>query len=387
MIDHSMDRRPLILHVLHHLVIGGTENNLVNLINMLPHDRWRHHVLCVEDYSEFRSRILRSDVEVVALNRSKVGVWRMRRRIYEECQRLRPAIVHTRALSGLDALPPAWLSGGAALLHSEHGWDVDNLKGRNRRPVLLRKLHSMFVDKYLVVSKDLQRYLVRQVGIRPSRINQVYNGVDTERFRPRASSSRVGLPEGFGGVGEFVVGTVGRLQAIKDQVTLLRAVALLRQNNPGLLGRIRLVIVGGGPLEQDLRAQASELKINDVTWFSGAVTNVVEILPNFDLFVLPSLMEGTSNTLLEAMACGVPVVATPVGGNLELIQEGRFGQFFAAGDAAALAAQIERYAASPSMSSEHGREARKFVEDAFSIPAMMSRYGALYESLLGLNKR
>ena len=381
-----MDTRPLILHVLHHLVIGGMENGLVNLINRLPRERWRHQVLCIEDYSEFRDRIQRSDVEVVALRRSQTGSWRLRRSIYQECRRLKPAIVHTRALSGLDALAPAWLAGGATLLHSEHGWNVDDLNGQRHRPAILRRTHSVFVDRFLAVSKDIQRYLETRVGIGADRIVQIYNGVDTERFRPGTVPERGALPAGFADERDFVVGTVGRLQAVKDQATLLRAAAELRRVDPELGARLRLVIVGGGPLDTELRSLSCELGIDAMTWFAGPLADVSGVLRSFNVFALPSLMEGTSNTLLEAMASGVPVIATPVGGNRELLREGEVGQFVDAGDAASLSAALRRYAADRALVIRHGRAARELAVSEFSIATMIERYDALYASLLALRK-
>ena len=110
---------PLVLHVIHHLLMGGMENGLVNLINNMPVSKYRHAILCIEDYSDFRHRIKRPDVEVVALHRSQVGIWKMRREIYHQCLRLKPAILHARNMSGLDALLPARLAGIAHCVHGD----------------------------------------------------------------------------------------------------------------------------------------------------------------------------------------------------------------------------------------------------------------------------
>src|SRR5512138_1059979 len=107
----SDDPRPLILHVIHHLYVGGMENALVNLVNRLPASRFRHAIACIDDYSDFRMRLTRDDVELIALRRPDVGVWRMRRVIFALCRRLRPMVVHTRNLSGRDALLPARAAG------------------------------------------------------------------------------------------------------------------------------------------------------------------------------------------------------------------------------------------------------------------------------------
>ena len=223
-----VDLRPLILHVIHHLVVGGMENGLVNLINRMPQECLRHAVACIEDYSDFCQRITRADTEVIALHRAKIGVWKMRYELFELCRRLRPRVVHSRNLSGLDALAPAKLAGVRHCIHGEHGWDMHDLYGTRWRPAILRRLHSPLVDRYIVVSKDLERYLIRRVGIAASRISQIYNGVDTERFSPSRGEPGNGLPADFADQDMLVIGTVGRLQPVKDQATLLRAFARTR---------------------------------------------------------------------------------------------------------------------------------------------------------------
>jgi sugar transferase (PEP-CTERM/EpsH1 system associated) len=373
---------PLIIHVLHHLVIGGMENGLVNLINHLPHSLWRHRVLCIEDFSEFRDRVRRDDVEVVALRRSQIGTWALRRRLFDECRRHRPAIVHARGLSGLDALPSAWLANVPVILHSEHGWNVDDLEGGKRRPALLRRLHSVFVDRHIVVSRHLGRYLADRVGIDTARVEHICNGVDVSRFVPRGDAVRASAPEGFWNETSFVVGTVGRLQSVKDQATLLAAAARLLELRPELDRRLRIVLVGAGPMEAELRARAAALGIDSRTWFAGALSDVPGVLASFDVFVLSSLMEGISNTLLEAMACGLPIVATAVGGNLELVRDTDTGLLVAPGDVDALARQLVRVATEPGLGSMLGGRARAAALSEFSLEAMVRRYGDLYASML-----
>lgn len=185
---------PLILHVIHHLRTGGLENGLVNLINKMPESAYRHAIICVEDFSDFRDRIQHQNVEVIALHRSKIGVRQMQREIYALCRRLRPAIIHTRNQSGLDALLPAWLARVPCRIHGEHGWDVDNIDGKKLKPALLRRLHTPLVDGYITVSRHLANYLVNEVGIDTRRITQIYNGVDTEKFYPVENKASDLLP-------------------------------------------------------------------------------------------------------------------------------------------------------------------------------------------------
>jgi sugar transferase (PEP-CTERM/EpsH1 system associated) len=373
------DTRPLILHVIHHLFIGGMENGLVNLVNRL--DQYRHVIACVEDYSDFRLRITRPDVQVLALYRSRIGAGGVRRELFRLCRRLRPAVVHSRNLSGLDALLPARLAGVPSLVHSEHGWDVDNLDGKRWKPALLRRLHATLVDRYITVSKDLERFLTQRIGIRAARITQIYNGVDVERFVPAQAPADSGLPEHLRGPGLLRFGSVGRLQPVKDQASLLRATALVLQRRPDLRRVARLLLIGDGPLLAELRQLTADLGLADVVWLPGASGDVPRLMQALDFFVLPSLNEGISNTILEAMASGLPVLASRVGGNVELVEDGISGALFPAGDVPALSTLIERYLLDEALRRAHGLAARAAAVERYSLQAMVAAYAGVYRRL------
>lgn len=375
----SHEGRPLILHVIHHLVTGGMENGLVNLINHLPESRFRHAVACVEDFSDFRLRLTRADTPVVAFHRSRTGTWRLRQGLFRLCRELRPAIVHSRNQSGLDALLPARLAGVPHCIHGEHGWDVSDLYGQGIKPAVLRRLHSPLVDRYITVSSDLRNYLVQRVRISSSRVTTIVNGVDTVRFSPPSRRSHDLFPAGFLGPDSIVMATVGRMQAVKDQETLLRAFAALVHGGGRTATTARLAMVGDGPLRGSLMDLAETLGIAALTWFPGNVSHVAELLRAFDIFVLPSLAEGISNTLLEAMATGLPLVATATGGNVELVSEGVNGRLFMPGDVAALARLLTEYIDDRSLLRMHGDNARELAVRHFSLSTMLAAYQAVYE--------
>ena len=374
------DTRPLVLHVIHQLAMGGMENNLVNLINRMPASGFRHAIACVEDFSDFRSRLVKPDVEVFALHRSRVGVQRLRLELFRLCRRLRPRIVHSRNRSGLDALLPARLAGVRYRVHGEHGWDVGDLHGESWKLMLLRRLHAPLVSRYITVSKDLERYLIRRVGVAARRVTQIYNGVDTERFAPAADKPTGLLPASLAGTDLVVIGTVGRIQAVKDQATLLRAFAALQSARPESRARLRLAVVGDGPLLGELRDLARSLGIAETTWMPGALGNVPDVLRLLDVFVLPSLSEGISNTILEAMASRLPVLATARGGNVELVEEGQNGRLFEPGDVPALTRLLAEYLDDPARRRAHADTARRRALERFSLDAMVASYQAVYEA-------
>jgi sugar transferase (PEP-CTERM/EpsH1 system associated) len=373
---------PLIAHVIHHLWIGGLENGLVNLINRIPEERYRHAIICMDDFSDFRDRLQRNDVQVIAIHkkagRDPAAKWRL----FKLFRELKPDILHSRNLSGLDALLPAYLAGINHRIHGEHGRDVDDLDGSNRKLQLLRRLHRPLINHYIPLSKDLAYYLQKSVGVAASRITQIYNGVDTDKFTP-ASGDRPPLPAGagFADKDSVIIGTIGRFQSVKDPMNLAEGFIRLLENRPELTARARLVMIGDGPLREPVMRRLAEAGYGELVWAPGSRNDVEAILPAFDLFVLPSLAEGISNTLLEAMACGLPVLATAVGGNPELVTDGESGTLIPAADSSAMATMLERYVRDKSLRLSQGKAGRKRVEEKFSITAMVDSYVRLYDNL------
>lgn len=370
---------PLIVHVIYGLKTGGVENGLVNLINHLPAERYRHAIVCITDYSDFRLRIRRPDVECYALHKPPgkvpgfyVNVWRLLRR-------LRPQIVHTRNLTTLITQVPAMLAGVPVRIHGEHGRDMLDLDGSNVKYQRVRRMMRPFVHEYIALSRDLEAYLVSKIGVARPRLTQIYNGVDIEIFRP-AQPRRADLPvEGFAAADSVIVGAVGRLQAVKDQVTLVRAFVRVLERRPDFRSRLRLAIIGDGALRQPCLEILTQAGREHLAWLPGERDDVARLMQGFDVFVLPSLAEGISNTILEAMATGLPIVATRVGGSPELVDEGRTALLVPADDPPAMATAIESYADDASMRAQHGRAGRALAEARFSLPVMVRGYLEVYD--------
>lgn len=371
---------PLIAHLIYSLSTGGLENGLVNIINRLPPGAYRHVIICITSADEFAARITAPDVQVVQMHKREGHDWGFYLRLRRLLRELRPAIVHSRNLAALEA-QLCGLGLGARRLHGEHGREVGDLDGSNRKYLLFRRLMRFFVHRYIAVSRDLERWLVERVGVPASRVTQIYNGVDHQRFSPGSVKPLALLPQQWREAGDIlVVGTVGRLTPVKDQQLLLRAAALLREAQPG--HRLRVLLVGDGPLRESLQALAGELGIRDVLWMAGDRDDVPELLQLMDIFVLPSLGEGISNTVLEAMASGLPVVATAVGGNLELVEEGVSGRLVPSGDAAALRDALAALLVDDDLRARCGERAREFVSSRFDWDRTVHEYKGIYDSLL-----
>ena len=377
------DPRPLVMHLVYSFDVGGLENGVVNLINRMPPERFRHMVVALTKCAPaFCARITRADVDFVSLHKPPGQGFKLYPRLFRLFRRHRPAIVHSRNLAALEAVVPARAAGVPVRIHGEHGWEESDPRGTRRKFRLLRRVYQPFVTHYVALSADLQRYLVERVGVPAARVTRICNGVDTARFQP-AGGSRAplsGCP--FQEPDQVLIGTVGRLQTVKDQLTLVRAFAhLVAQGLPGS-ERARLVIAGDGPLRPQVEAEVRATGLGERIWLAGERKDVPEVMRGLDLFVLPSISEGISNTILEAMASGLPVVATDVGGSGELVVAGETGMLVPASDPAAMADAMMCYAADAALRQKQGGAGRKRVEAEFSLDGMVERYMNLYTRLL-----
>ncbi len=276
---------------------------------------------------------------------------------------------------------PAWAAGVPVRIHGEHGRDVGDLDGRSVKYQRLRRLYRPFVNHYVALSRDLSDYLIGPVGVPPDRVTRLCNGVDTARFHPRGDvpQSVPGCP--FDTDEHWLIGTVGRMQHVKDQTTLARAFIELLRLQPALKEKVRLVLIGDGPLRAECRRLLELAGVAHLAWLPGERDDVPQLMRGLHCFVLPSLAEGISNTVLEAMACGLPVLATNVGGNAELVVAGT-GEIVPAADPAALAQVLLRWATAPEAARQLGAAGRERALQQFSIEAMVQGYQTLYDRLL-----
>lgn len=380
----SVDSQPLVMHVVYSFDVGGLENGVVNLINRMPADRFRHAVValtaCADDFCK---RVQRDDVQFLSLHKPPGHGIKLYPRLYRLFRTHRPAVVHTRNLAALEAIVPAWAAGVPVRVHGEHGWDVSDPHGTRRKFQVLRRAYSPFVQRYVALSGQIERYLVDRVGIPAQRVERICNGVDTERFQSGAAAGRAPLAGSpFNDTDVIVVGSVGRLQAVKDQLNLVRALAVARERGGATGAKLRLAIAGDGPLRPAVEEEIRRHRLSDAVWLAGERRDVPDVMRGFDVFALPSKAEGISNTILEAMSSGLPVVATAVGGNAELVSESKTGALVPAEDPAAMADALLCYASDAALRHRHGQAGRLKVEQSFSLAGMVARYTDLYERLL-----
>jgi sugar transferase (PEP-CTERM/EpsH1 system associated) len=369
----------LIVHVLFRFDTGGLENGVVNLINHLPASEFRHAVVALTEITDFRQRIDRTEVTFFALNKPPGTGVRLLPRVWRLLRELRPAVVHTRNLAALEMQPAAWAAGVPVRIHGEHGRDIEDLHGTHAGLRRVRQVYAPFVHRFVALSGDLQSYLTDAVGIPASKVERICNGVDTLRFGPRGEVRLpiAGCP--FDGWAHWWVGSVGRMHEVKDQTLLARAFCRALELQPGMREVARLVMVGDGPLRHQVQAILNRADAQTLAWLPGERADVPDLMRALDVFVLPSRAEGISNTILEAMASGLPVIATNVGGNAELVTDDVTGVLVPAQNVESLALALVRMAGDRRRGRAMGQAARQDVERRFSLEVMVSAYQRLYK--------
>ncbi len=378
-----------VCHVLLRLGYGGMENGLVTIANGLRGDGIRHSVVCLDTASEFRDR-LAPDVPVYTLAGqycSELGKYRALWRVLRD---LRPDVVHTRNLPTIDLYPVVLAAGVRRMVHSEHGVDLLEAGGSPLKYRLMRRLGARFIPIYVALSRGLRDWMAGDNGIPRRKIRVIVNGVDTARFRPHpdaAEKRRARAALGVPNDGATVIGSLGRLEAIKDHANLARAVADLAARRPDLAAGVRLVIGGAGSCRDEVERILADAGLSDRLILPGYIADTPAFYRALDVFVLPSRSEGTSNTVLEAMAAGLPVVATDVGESGRLIAAGETGAVVPPRDPAALATALIAYLDDPARAHRHGAAGRVRACTEFSLAAMLDAYAEVYRSVAGVGGR
>jgi len=241
--------------------------------------------------------------------------------------------------------------------------------------LFLARLANPFVDRIVANSRAVADHAVRHEKVPPKQVEVIYNGYSTPRI---AEPAQPDLRERLGiGKDDPIVGMVANLRPVKRPADAIQAFARAHHDHPSA----HLVLIGEGTLEADLEALAERLGVRPFLHLLGSLPDVIPVVKHFRVGLLCSESEGFSNSLLEYMACGVPPVATRVGGNEELIEDGRTGYLVPTGDVPALASRISALLADGNLRDRMGADARASVE-RFSIGAMVSAHLATYRRLL-----
>lgn len=381
-VNARRDVTPLVVHIVHRFDYGGLENGLVNVINTMDADAYRHAVIALTEATGFAQRIRRKDTAVYSLGKQPGKDLHAYLRLWSLLRRLRPSILHTRNMGTLDCVLVGRLAGIQVCVHGEHGWDTHDPDGTVRKYRILRRLIGRFVARFITVSEHLASWLINTVGIPAGKVTAICNGVDTAKFRPLPTSVPSPLPTGIKDAGAVVIGTVSRFEAIKDPLNLVRAFISAHAACAKSGVKLRLVMIGDGALKAAADEAIRDAGLEHCCWLPGMRDDIAELMRQFDVFVLASKREGISNTVLEALASGLPVIATRTGGNPQLIEDNAVGRLVDPEDSAMLATAIEAYAVDAELRRTHGQAARQRAEQRYSLAAMARNYQNVYAAVL-----
>jgi glycosyltransferase involved in cell wall biosynthesis len=360
-----------VLQVVLSLGPGGTERLVIDIVKRLRR-RFRMSVCCLDERGAWADQLEAVDVPVTTCGRRPGFRPEIGRQIAALAERAQAQVLHCHhytpfVYGALAAYRPP----RPAVIFTEHG------RLSNRGPSLKRRLANRLLARVparvYAVSGDLARHVAAE-GFDRAPVEVVHNGIDPGSPADPCSRARARHALGID-ARAFVVATVARVVPVKDLGTLVRAFARVTDR----VGASRLVIIGDGPERGALEALVSCLDLRDRVCFTGVRGDARDLLPAADVYVNTSVTEGTSLTILEAMAAGLPVVATNVGGTPEVLDDGTCGLLVPPGDAGTIALAIERLAADAPLRTRLGDAARTRVLARFTLDAMIATYADAYE--------
>jgi len=351
------------------LGLGGSERQLTEITRTLDTRRFAPCVGCFRGDGLRAAELRAAGVPVAVfpvrslLRPSTFGAAReLGRYLHQNGIRL----VHTFDVpSNLFAVPVARAFGAPVVLASQRAYR-DLTPGIHRR---LLRLTDRIADGIVVNCEAMRRHLIEDEGVPGSRIQVCPNGIDTKIFFARERAPRT----------QRVIGVVCALRPEKGVATLLRAFALVRER----FDHARLCIVGDGPERRQLESLAAELGLGQTCRFEPATDRVAERLEDVDIFVLPSLSEALSNSLMEAMACGCAVIASRTGGNVELAVPEETGLLFEPGNANDLAVKISRLVENQPLRMRLAANGARRIREEYSLESATAQMAAIYEGYLG----
>lgn len=360
-----INNKIIIVHVVFSLKCGGLEKMVIDLVSELNKRGYNNSICCLDNEGELLELTTERGIDVFFMNRQNGFDWKLIFKLAKILRKSNVDVVHTHNMGPLFyGSLAAKIANVPVIINTRHGrekkslyswvWNINN--------------------KVVVISDDAKREMHKYNHIKKSRSVVIYNGVDLNKYSFDNYKSNVrkelNLDEDT-----YIVGTVARLSEEKDQITLINTFYDVAK----VISKVRLVLIGDGPLRNKLEEYAIGLNLRDKVLFLGFRKNIPMLLSGFDVFVLSSLTEGLSLTLLEAMAAKKPIVATNVGGNPEVVVEGITGFLVPPKDTDKMSEAIITLLKNSELRKKMGEAGRKRVEDKFSLDIMVSEYIKTYK--------
>lgn len=361
-----------IAHVFLTLNMGGMEKVGLDLIRGLGTEKYNHYIICLNCLGVLGEQVENEEgVWIKSLDKSPGFSFKVLLQLYRIFKSHGIDVVHTNNPAphfwgGI----AAWFARVPARIHTKHGRNFIHM----RRRVILNRWSALFSTKVVCVSEDSARLTRTLERVRPSKVSVITNGVDTERFSPGDRQESLLAELGLS-LSDCLIGSIARFSTDKDQATLVRAFAGLIQRG---LGGVKLLLVGDGETLCSVKALVSSLDLDDLVVFTGARHDIPELLRLLDVYVLATHTEGISVALLEAMSTKVVCIASDVGGNSEIIDDGIDGFLVPEEDDLEMSKTLELILSDPQLKASIASNAHGKVISEFSLASVVGKYEILY---------
>jgi len=366
-----------VVHIIPSLVIGGMEQVVKTLALGINPERFDVSVICILEKGVLAEALKEKGIEVHVIDekRYKILSHLYPRYLARAIKEYRPHIIHSHSGIWYASAVASKMAEVPVMVHTEHGRHFPE----KTVAIFFDRISKKLTDRLVCVSEELARYMTEKVKVPKNRIEIIKNGIALNNYRLRWVTSSYPLRSRYGIPDDAkVLVTAGRLESVKGQEYLLEAFFKLIEK----YGNIFLWILGDGSLKEMLLSMVKSKKLENTVFFTGNVDNVNDYLCESDVFVLPSLSEGTPMALLEAMASGLPIVATKVGENETILDHGKAGFLVHSASIQGLNDALSSVLANPEISRKMGEHAYRSVYEKFSSQRMIEKYEELYIKLL-----
>lgn len=370
-----------IMYLVHSLERGGLEKCVALLVNKINPEIFIPSVCCLSGLGPSLILIEKDSVKIFNMEKGEAHEVFLFLRLAKLFKKEKIDILHTNGWATLfDGVLGAKVGGIPVIVHSEHGKDPEDFVQIQQRRVWTRRLITPFLDKMITVSDDIKKQFVNITGLKTEQITCIHNGIEFQDMEINYKEKRreIGVKDH-----EILIGSVGRLESVKNYDMFIRAAEIVLKEYP----LVKFIIIGDGSLRQKLHSLITEIGINKSVFLLGERNDVNELLKIMDIFVLPSISEGLSLALLEAMANKLPIVATNVGGNPEVVIDGKTGILVPSGDIFSLVMAITELIKDENKRKNMGEDGFVMVKKEFAVEKMIANHEELYLSLYRKNRR
>ncbi|HEV3237338.1 MAG TPA: glycosyltransferase [Gemmataceae bacterium] len=369
----SRTSKKTVCQVVHSLRVGGAELLVANLSRQLS-SQFHFVFACLDELGTIGNQLIQEGHKVEVFSRRPGLDWRCSLQLARFLRANRVSLIHAHQYTPFFyGVAARFTYSHPAILFTEHGRHFPDYPRRKR--ILFNRLALTKRDRAVGVGQAVRQALIDNEGIRPGSVSVIYNGIDLQPYQNGSPDRSLVRKEMGIEPGEFAIILVARMDYLKDHATAIRTLANLRARTVNA----KLILVGEGPELGKVEEQTRTLGMSGDVRFLGLRNDVPRLLSAVDLFLLTSISEGIPLTVIEAMAAGLPVVGTRVGGMAEVVEEGKTGLLAPSGDDAGLADHVERLALDPNLGSQMGACGKERAYSSFSLERMATQYRQMYQ--------